>query len=72
MNNYLEQYQTGIIKGIKVQCLPVNEMDAPKWQEFDDGICVYYNCPFHTVPCLVPCTPEERPCGTSVYFKKVE
>ena len=70
--NYIELNQTGTINGIKVQCLQVNEADAEKYENLEDGICVYYQCPFHKVPCRVPCTAGERIDKTEVYFKKVE
>jgi len=74
MNNYLEQNQTGIIKGIKVQCLPVIKADAEECAKTDANLCEFYNCAFSSEICYgdTPCAHYERPDKTSVYFKKVE
>jgi hypothetical protein len=74
MKNYLKQDEIGIIEGVKVQCLPINESEAEEWQKTDGGVCKYYNCTFYGkfLDCKIPCCNYERPDKTSVYFFKVE
>jgi hypothetical protein len=73
--NYLELYQIDIIDGIKVQCLPMYDADAEKWEDLNGGCCEFYGCEFYEKsPCYfgVLCLSDEREDKTSVYFKKVE
>ena len=76
MNNYLEQNQTGIIKGIKVQCLPTSDGDAEKWENTEGGVCEFYGCAFYgSLVCNsgdALCASYERYDNKDVYFKKVE
>jgi len=71
--NYLELNEVGIIDGIRVQCLPIDETERDKWND-NEGCCGYYNCAFRqNIVCAYPCClPRERADRRQVYFKKME
>ena len=69
MNNYIDQHKFGVINGIRVQCLPIWEVQH---EVMKPSICEFFACAFvGNFPCCIPCTTWEREDKTSVYFKKV-
>ena len=70
MNNYLALFKTGTINGVKVKCLPFEEVK--NFEELETGACSYCAFEGEFFGCEVPCCIYERPDKVSVYFKKVE
>ena len=66
--NYLKLYEIGEIRGIRVQCRPID----PEWEDRSDNACAWHKCAFTDQVCEdIACRPLEREDTEAVYFKSI-